>query len=157
MTYYYTLMDSPLQTLIIGSDGEHIVRLFMDGQKYASRLDHHWKRDDALLADAVSQLGAYFAGELTRFDLPLKPAGTAFQQQVWQALTDIPYGKTASYGEIANRLNKPKAVRAVGAANGRNPIGIIIPCHRVVGANGSLTGYAGGIERKQWLLRHEQG
>lgn len=111
---------------------------------------------NALSRETRQQLAAYFAGKLTRFDLPLNATGTAFQQQVWAALCDIPYGETRSYGQLANAINKPKAVRAVGAANGRNPISIIVPCHRVIGANGTLTGYAGGLSRKAWLLELEK-
>ncbi len=108
-----------------------------------------------LLAATAQQLTEYFAGTRTVFDLPLRPSGTAFQREAWNALLEIPYGSTASYGEQARHIGKPDAVRAIGAANGRNPIGIVIPCHRVIGANGSLTGYGGGIETKAWLLRHE--
>ncbi len=106
---------------------------------------------------AKEQLTDYFAGQRKDFDLPLDPQGTDFQQQVWQALLTIAYGQVASYSDMAQSINNPKAVRAVGAANGKNPISIIIPCHRVIGANGTLTGYAGGLERKQWLLQHEAG
>ncbi|WP_305879902.1 methylated-DNA--[protein]-cysteine S-methyltransferase [Simiduia sp. 21SJ11W-1] len=109
----------------------------------------HWA------SEACVQLAEYFAGRRQEFDLPLAARGTAFQQQVWAALTAVPLGATASYGDIAAGIGKPKAVRAVGAANGRNPIAIVVPCHRVIGANGTLTGYAGGLARKQWLLRHE--
>ena len=108
-----------------------------------------------VLRQARAQLLAYFAGELRRFDLPLHFAGTAFQQRVWQALLAIPYGQTRSYADIARQLDAPAAVRAVGAANGRNPLSIIAPCHRVVGATGALTGFAGGLPAKTWLLRHE--
>jgi methylated-DNA-[protein]-cysteine S-methyltransferase len=114
--------------------------------------------DDPLLAEARRQLEAYFAGDLKEFDLPLHPDGTAFQQRVWKELQNIGYGETASYGEIAQRLGLTAgASRAVGAANGRNPIGIVIPCHRVVGSKGSMSGYAGGVERKQLLLDLETG
>ncbi len=102
------------------------------------------------------RLAAWFAGERTGFDLPLRPRGTPFQRDVWEALREIPYGETRSYGQIAARLRAPSAVRAVGAANGRNPLAIIVPCHRVIGASGALTGYAGGLERKRWLLAHER-
>jgi methylated-DNA-[protein]-cysteine S-methyltransferase len=115
------------------------------------------RRDDALLRPAREQLRAYFAGELLDFDLPLAAAGTEFQQRVWQALGAIPYGATASYAAIARAIGSPTATRAVGAANGRNPIAIIVPCHRVIGKDGTLTGYGGGLARKQWLLRHEAG
>jgi methylated-DNA-[protein]-cysteine S-methyltransferase len=116
-----------------------------------------WERDDELLADARRQLSEYFAGERTTFDLPLRPAGAPFQLRVWEALLRIPYGETASYGELARELGHPTAARAVGAANGRNPIAIVVPCHRVIGANGSLTGYAGGLECKRALLDLEVG
>ena len=108
-----------------------------------------------LLLEAEKQLAEYFAGSRREFDLPLAPQGTAFQRKVWDALTEIPYGETRSYGEIAARIGNPKACRAVGMANNRNPLSILIPCHRVIGADGSLTGYAGGIPKKLWLLRHE--
>ncbi|RME83059.1 MAG: methylated-DNA--[protein]-cysteine S-methyltransferase [Caldilineae bacterium] len=108
-----------------------------------------------LIQRAVAQLGAYFAGELREFDLPLAPQGTAFQKRVWDYLLSIPYGRTVSYRQVAEALGNPAAIRAVGAANGANPIPIIIPCHRVVGSDGSLVGYGGGLWRKEWLLRHE--
>jgi len=110
-----------------------------------------------ILAQAITQLTEYFSGQRKHFDLPLKPSGTEFQQRVWKALVTIEYGRTASYLDIALMINKPKAVRAVGAANGKNPIGIVVPCHRIIGSNGTLTGYAGGLERKKWLLDHEAG
>lgn len=109
-----------------------------------------------LTQQAATQLQAYFAGSLQKFSLPLDTTGTAFQQQVWQQLCTIEYGQTCSYSTIANGLNNPKAVRAVGAANGRNPVSIVVPCHRVIGANGTLTGYAGGLDKKAWLLAHEK-
>ena len=110
----------------------------------------------ALLLEAAKQLERYFAGSLQTFTLPLAPVGTAFQQAVWQALQQVPYGATRSYQQIAHAIGNPKAVRAVGMANSRNPIAIVIPCHRVIGANGKLTGYAGGLDKKAWLLQHEQ-
>lgn len=114
-----------------------------------------WQQDGEALAPYLAEFDAYFAGRLQRFTLPLAARGTAFQQAVWQALCDIPYGETRSYGDIARAIDKPAAVRAVGAANGRNPLSIIVPCHRVIGQNGSLTGYAGGLPIKQELLRLE--
>ena len=108
-----------------------------------------------MLVETARQLREYFAGERTVFDLPLAPEGTAFQRLVWTALTKIPFGETRTYGQQASLIKRPSASRAVGAANGRNPIGIIVPCHRVIGTNGSLTGYAGGLAMKQWLLEHE--
>jgi methylated-DNA-[protein]-cysteine S-methyltransferase len=116
---------------------------------------HDVDRGTALLARARQQLEEYFARTRTTFDLPLEPAGSAFQRRVWDALRAIPYGTTVSYSEIARRLGDVRATRAVGAANGQNPIPIIVPCHRVVGANGELTGFGGGIDRKRWLLEHE--
>lgn len=116
-----------------------------------------WQQDAASLAPFLAEFDAYFAGRLQRFSLPLAARGTAFQQAVWQALCDIPYGETRSYSDIARAIGKPEAVRAVGAANGRNPLSIIVPCHRVIGQNGSLTGYAGGLEIKKVLLALERG
>jgi methylated-DNA-[protein]-cysteine S-methyltransferase len=110
---------------------------------------------DPVLAAAHEQLNAYFDMRLSDFDLPLEPRGTEFQRRVWDSLTTIPFGETISYAELARRIDNPKAVRAVGAANGRNPLMIIVPCHRVIGADGSLTGFGGGIDRKRWLLDHE--
>ncbi|WP_421193978.1 methylated-DNA--[protein]-cysteine S-methyltransferase [Aeromonas enteropelogenes] len=114
-----------------------------------------WQQDGEALAPYLAEFEAYFAGRLQRFTLPLAASGTAFQQTVWQALCDIPYGETRSYGDIARAIGKPNAMRAVGAANGRNPLSIIVPCHRVIGQNGSLTGYAGGLEIKKALLQLE--
>lgn len=110
---------------------------------------------NAILEQARQQLGEYFARARTSFDLPLDAAGTAFERRVWQLLRDIPYGTTTSYGDLARRLGEPRDARAVGAANGKNPIPIIVPCHRVIGANGDLTGFGGGLDRKRWLLEHE--
>lgn len=121
-----------------------------------SRTPGHVDNPNAVTARCARQLEAYFLGELTTFDLPLAPRGTDFQVRVWQALRAIPYGQTRSYREIAVAIGVPSAVRAVGAANGRNPISLVVPCHRVIGSDGRLTGYAGGIGRKHWLLRHEQ-
>jgi methylated-DNA-[protein]-cysteine S-methyltransferase len=127
----------------------------MDGQRHAPAPAPGQRRDDRWFVGIVDQLEAYFAGELTTFDMPLKLSGTHFQLRVWSELQRIPYGETISYGELARRLGNPAAVRAVGLANGRNPITIVVPCHRVIGADGSLTGYGGGLERKAWLLDHE--
>lgn len=114
------------------------------------------QRCELYLQQALTELTQYFNGSRFAFSLPLAATGTLFQQQVWQALLHIPYGQSCSYGAVANFINKPKAIRAVGAANGRNPLAIVVPCHRVIGNNGSLTGYAGGLGRKVWLLQHEQ-
>lgn len=148
----YSRMESPIGELLLRSDGTQLTGLFMRTQNISTA---KWKRDDAALKPARQQLNAYFAGELKDFDLPMRGTGTAFQETVWRALCDIPYGETISYGELARRIGQPTAARAVGLANGQNPISIIVPCHRVIGANGTLTGYGGGLPRKKWLLAHE--
>lgn len=127
--------------------------IFVDAKTEASLTDDRVPK--GVLSEALNQLEAYFAGTLTDFSLPLDPAGTDFQRTVWKALADIPFGRTLSYGDIARSIGQPKGSQAVGLANGRNPIAIIVPCHRVIASDGKLTGYAGGIERKKWLLRHE--
>ena len=149
---FYTRLDSPVGALFLTSDGEAITELFMEKHKGGPKPIGDWRRDDGLFREAANQLRAYFAGELTEFDLPLATGGAPFQQRVWAELRRIPYGSTISYGELARRIGNPKASRAVGAANGSNPISIIIPCHRLIGSNGNLTGYGGGIERKKFLL-----
>jgi len=147
MTYYH----SPLGWIEIQASQDAVTSLvFCDGQKNDAG------NDSPVLAECVCQLDEYFSGQRTCFDIPVSQKGTEFQQSVWTVLTDIPYGKTVSYGDVAKMLNNPKSVRAVGAANGQNKVWIIVPCHRVIGANGSLTGYAGGIERKKWLIDHEK-
>jgi methylated-DNA-[protein]-cysteine S-methyltransferase len=156
MTCYYSELDSPVGTLLLRGTGEALTGMYMQKQRYRPSLPEHSTRDDKLFASARGQLNSYFAGELQTFDIPLAPEGTDFQKTVWKALLDIPFGATESYGSLAKRIGNDGAARAVGLANGHNPIGIIIPCHRVIGANGSLTGYGGGIERKQWLLEHER-
>jgi methylated-DNA-[protein]-cysteine S-methyltransferase len=155
----YELCASPLGDLLLVADGEHLTGLHFIDQKYLPTLDGDWYHEPALpvLVEAQRQLEEYFAGARRRFELPLAPLGTPFQQRVWRALQDIPYGATTSYGEIAQRMDSPQASRAVGAANGRNPIGIVVPCHRVIGSQGQLTGYAGGLHRKQALLALERG
>jgi methylated-DNA-[protein]-cysteine S-methyltransferase len=142
---------TPLGPLVVTTNFKGIESvLFRDNSEAP---DHS---NDFLLQDCKSQFDAYFKGTLQQFDLPLAAHGTDFQQAVWQELSKIPFAQLRSYSNIAQALNNPKAVRAVGAANGRNPLTIIVPCHRVIGANGTLTGYAGGLERKDWLLKHEQ-
>jgi methylated-DNA-[protein]-cysteine S-methyltransferase len=148
-------LNSPIGELVLTSDGEAITGLFMEKQKDEPKLINDWRRDDKLFREAARQLQAYFAGELTAFDLPLATAGTEFQERVWAELRKIPYGSTINYAELAQRIGKPKAWRATGAANGSNPISIIIPCHRVIGSDSKLTGYGGGIERKRFLLELE--
>jgi methylated-DNA-[protein]-cysteine S-methyltransferase len=152
---YATITDSPLGELTLLSDGERLTGLYQPVHKGAPTDTSSWRWDAGPFRDAVLQLAQYFAGERTRFDLPLGASGTTFQQQVWSALHTIPYGATATYRDIATAIGSPKAVRAVGLANGRNPISIIVPCHRVVGANGTLTGYGGGLAAKQLLLELE--
>jgi len=146
-----SILSTPIGELLLVSNGDALTGLYMTPHPFKPQ-----RLDDALLRPAREQLRAYFAGELLEFDLPLAGAGSPFQRKVWDALCSIPYGGTVSYGDIARRVGLPKASRAVGAANGRNPISIIVPCHRVIGANGKLTGYGGGLQRKQWLLDHEQ-
>jgi methylated-DNA-[protein]-cysteine S-methyltransferase len=145
--------NSPVGPLTLVSDGECLVGLHFEGwSPPVSAL----RESDPVLATTARQLDAYFAGRLRTFDLPLAPAGTPFQQRVWSALCGIPFGETRSYAQLAKAIGKPSAMRAVGAANGRNPIAIVVPCHRVIGADGSLTGFGGGIERKKFLLSLEQ-
>ncbi|WP_346290870.1 methylated-DNA--[protein]-cysteine S-methyltransferase [Sphaerothrix gracilis] len=155
---YFTFYESPIQTLRLVSDGRSLLGLYMLSEKHAQISAQDWIEDETAqpFALARQQLSDYFAGALTQFDLPLSPQGTPFQQRVWATLKTIPYGATLSYGELAQQIGQPQAARAVGLANGRNPVSIIVPCHRVVGANGKLTGYGGGVERKQWLLNHER-
>lgn len=150
-------IESPIGDLLLVGDGFALHGLYMQAGRKPKQIRTDWKHDPAALAESCSQLAEYFDGKRTAFDLQLAPRGTAFQRRVWDALQDIPFGETASYGDIARRIGKPTASRAVGYANGSNPISVIIPCHRVIGANGSLTGYGGGIERKQLLLEHEAG
>lgn len=154
----YSVMQSPIGPLtIVATDGA-LVAILMDGHRRPPVPESAWGEwvDDAL-PDATLQLEEYFAGKRQAFDLPLAPSGTEFQRRVWAALAEIPYGETRSYGQIATAIGRPGASRAVGMANGRNPVSIVVPCHRVVGASGSLTGYAGGPERKQFLLDLERG
>ncbi|MEC7779957.1 MAG: methylated-DNA--[protein]-cysteine S-methyltransferase [Pseudomonadota bacterium] len=151
MTYFAT-MPSPIGELTLCSNGEALTGLYFSTGSKARSADPAWRRDDACLAPAVAQLQEYFAGQRSAFDLALAPPTTEFQHKVLNALLDIPYGQMRSYKDIAYAIGNPKAVRAVGTANGNNPIAIIIPCHRVVGSNGVLTGFGGGLPAKRWLL-----
>ena len=154
-TLVYDVVPAPIGRLIVASDGDAIAGVWMAN---ASPEDSTWSSQrsvDPILAEASGQLAAYFTGALRAFTLPLAPNGTDFQRRVWRALEAIPYGATISYAELARRVGNTTAVRAVGAANGRNPIPIIVPCHRVIGSDGSLTGFGGGLDRKRWLLQHE--
>jgi methylated-DNA-[protein]-cysteine S-methyltransferase len=151
-----TIVDSPVGPLtLVGRDGV-LTGLYMDEQRHRPAEETFGPVDAEPFRDVIEQLAAYFAGDLETFDLPLGLHGTPFQRTVWAALREIPYGETVSYGELAHHIGRPGAARAVGLANGKNPIGIIVPCHRVVGAGGGLTGYGGGIERKQHLLAFER-
>ena len=149
---YATITDSPLGELSLLSDGTNLTGLYLPVHKGAPADTSTWQWDARPFKAVVTQLREYFAGERQDFDVPLAGAGTPFQQKVWEALTTIPYGATATYRDIAVAIGSPNAVRAVGLANGRNPISVIVPCHRVVGANGALTGYGGGLAAKQLLL-----
>jgi methylated-DNA-[protein]-cysteine S-methyltransferase len=153
----FTTEPSPIGELAILGDGESLTGIYMTDHRHRPPLAAGAVRDHAAFTDARAQLGEYFAGERTTFDLPLRMDGTPFQREVWEALLDIGYGHTESYGELAQRLGRPDASRAVGLANGRNPLSIVVPCHRVIGASGSLTGYGGGLERKRFLLELEAG
>lgn len=157
MTVYYTFTESPIQQLMLTSDGEALTGLRMVEHRHAPEMTEAWKLDNKAkpFAEAKRQLEAYFKGKLTEFDLPLNMPGTDFQKTVWQELQKIPFGVTMSYGEMARHIGNPNGARAVGAANGRNPISIIVPCHRLIGSTGKLTDYGGGLARKNWLLAHE--
>jgi methylated-DNA-[protein]-cysteine S-methyltransferase len=148
---FWTELDTPIDPLLLVGDetGLHELHFSPYGPP-------DLPRDDAVLAPVATQLAEYFAGDRLAFDLALSPTGSAFQLKVWMALRDIPYGRTTTYGEIAAELGQPTASRAVGLANGRNPLAVIVPCHRVIGANGTLTGFGGGLPRKRWLLDHER-
>lgn len=149
-------MASPIGDLLLVGDADALYGVyFQDGKRGPTRPKPEWEPDAKPFREAMRQLEAYFAGKLKRFDLPLAPEGTEFQLKVWNTLRTIPYGETWSYGDIARRIRRPAAFRAVGAANGQNPIPVIIPCHRVVGSDGSLTGFGGGLPIKQRLLALE--
>ncbi len=152
----YTYMDSPVGELMLAGDYDGLCWIGFAGGPMARRAGAEWVRDPALLPVVREQLDAYFSGQLQQFDVPLAPRTTPFQRRVLDALCKVPYGTTISYSELARRAGNPRAARAVGMANARNPIPVIIPCHRVIGAGGELTGFGGGLERKRWLLAHEQ-
>ena len=149
----HSYVDSPLGPLLLTGDGEGLTGLYTD--QHGRKPTELGERVDEEFAEARTQLEEYFAGKRDDFDLPLAAPGTAFQRAVWQALRQIPYGRTMTYREVAEQVGNPKAVRAVGSANSRNPISIVVPCHRVVGSDGKLIGYAGGFSAKKWLLDHE--
>jgi methylated-DNA-[protein]-cysteine S-methyltransferase len=151
----YDYLDTPIGRLTLAADAEGLRHVAFELGRHPLWIGDDWRRDPAPFAAARAQLGAYFAGESVTFDLPLAPRGSAFDLRVWAQLQRIPYGATISYGELARRVGDASAARAVGSANGRNPLPIIVPCHRVIGADGSLTGFGGGIATKKFLLEHE--
>ncbi len=151
----YTILDSPLGDVLVARSERGLTHINFQQSDSPVEIQPQWTRDDDAFDDIAVQLGEYFAGERRTFDLPLDPVGTEFQQAVWRALTQIPHGETWTYGQIAQHLGQPTASRAVGAANGRNPLPIIVPCHRVIGSNGKLTGYRGGVKFKEALLALE--
>jgi methylated-DNA-[protein]-cysteine S-methyltransferase len=156
MTRTHSVLETRIGPLTLVAEDSMLVGLYMHDQRHRPPQETFGFRDSAPFAEVIGQLGEYFDGQRTDFDLPLRFAGTSFQQRVWTALREIPYGEVTSYGEIARLIGQPSAARAVGLANGKNPISIIVPCHRVVGAKGQLTGYGGGLERKQHLLDFER-
>jgi len=153
----YCTTDSPIGELLLAGDGEALEVLHMQDGRSRARVGVGWTRSDEAFARVRAQLAEYFDCRRRSFDVPLNPAGSEFELSVWRALRDIPHGETVSYGEIGARIGRPDSARAVGVANARNPIAVIIPCHRVIGADGSLTGYGGGLERKRLLLDLEAG
>jgi methylated-DNA-[protein]-cysteine S-methyltransferase len=153
----YTTIESPIGELLAVGDGRALHGLYMQEGRTAIVVPTGWEEAGEPFADVRAQLADYFAGDRQVFDLPLTMTGSPFQRRVWRALQDIPYGETISYGELAGRIGVPSAARAVGVANGHNPVCVIVPCHRVIGADGSLTGYGGGLERKRLLLELEAG
>lgn len=156
-TLFYTTLGSPIGELLLLGDDRALHGLYMQQGRRPKRIAPGWRRLAAPFGAVIAQLEDYFAGRPVTFDVPLRLRGTAFELRVWRALQEIPYGETASYGEVARTIGEPSAARAVGLANARNPIAVIVPCHRVIGADGSLTGYGGGLERKRLLLELERG
>jgi methylated-DNA-[protein]-cysteine S-methyltransferase len=155
-TTFFSYIDSPLGQMFVQGDEQFVTGLYMPQHKGWRGPDASWQQSDAPFTAVREQLADYFSGERQQFDVPLKLDGTPFQQRVWQELVRIPFGTTITYAQLAQRVGKPTASRAVGHANGRNPISILVPCHRVIGADGNLTGYAGGVDKKQWLLAWER-
>jgi methylated-DNA-[protein]-cysteine S-methyltransferase len=156
MAMMYDYFETPIGRLLLAADDAGLRYVEFERRDQAERIAADWRRGRRHLGPVIEQLEAYFAGELHLFDLPLAAEGTDFRKNVWDELVQIPYGETISYGELARRIGDPLASRAVGAANGANPLPIIVPCHRVIGANGKLTGFGGGLPTKQWLLAHER-
>lgn len=152
----YEFLDTPIGRLLLVGDDQGLRCIDFPNRDQETRIEPGWRRDRRFLETAIGQLDAYFAGDLQAFDLALAATGTPFRHKVWDELVRIPYGETISYGELARRIRQPSASRAVGLANGANPLPIVVPCHRVVGSNGKLTGFGGGLPTKQWLLEHER-
>jgi methylated-DNA-[protein]-cysteine S-methyltransferase len=152
----YSRIETSIGPLLLTADDAGLRSITFENGWHPARPDPSWQKDESRLRETLRQLRAYFAGKLQKFDLPLAPEGTPFQLKVWKELCEIPYGETISYGELARRIGNPNASRAVGLANGANPIPIVIPCHRVIGSNGKLTGYGGGLPIKEKLLALEQ-
>ena len=152
---YYDTIETPIGRIMLAGDGRSLQYVGLPEARRPMTIPAGWVREPSRLAESARQFSAYFSGDLMDFDLPLDATGTAFQKQVWKALVEIPYGTTISYAELARRIDNPKASRAVGLANGANPLAIVVPCHRVIGANGSMTGYGGGLSAKRFLLDHE--
>ena len=155
----YDYCESPCGRMLLVADGDALCGVYFVGQKHLRQVDPAWRRDPdaAPLVQAKRELEEYFDGKRKKFDVPLAPQGTPFQRAVWRAIAGVPFGETISYAELARRAGRPGSARAAGAATGRNPIGVIVPCHRIVGADGSLTGYAGGVDKKRALLALEAG
>lgn len=156
MAPVHSMIESPLGVLTAVADGDDLVGIYFTGHRHAPGADALGEHVTEGFEETERQLGEYFTGDRTRFELPLRPRGNEFQLRVWDALREIPYGETRTYGDLARELGCPGAAQAVGSANGRNPLSVIVPCHRVVGAGGALTGYAGGLERKRSLLDLER-
>jgi methylated-DNA-[protein]-cysteine S-methyltransferase len=154
---YFDRIPSPLGPIVVAADAAALIGVWFDGQRHQPAVDGRWQRrhDLPVLRRAAAELAEYFAGARTRFEVPLAPSGTAFQRAVWNAIATVPYGETIAYRALAARAGRPDGARAAGAATGRNPLSIVVPCHRIVGAGGALTGYAGGLERKRALLALE--
>ena len=155
MTIYYEYYKSPVGKLLLVGDGENMTHLGFPSGKMQLKQEQNWTKDRSSFKRTINQLEAFFEGELKNFDLPLALTGTPFRKSVWAGLMDIPYGETWSYSQLANHIGAPNACRAVGSANGVNPIPIVVPCHRVIGSNGSLTGFGGGLKTKEFLLELE--
>jgi methylated-DNA-[protein]-cysteine S-methyltransferase len=153
---FYDIVEAPIGPLLVAVEDEKLAYLLLPRDGKVAAIAPGWQRAPSRVAGVRAQLDEYFAGTRIDFELPLGARGTAFQRDVWNALTTIAYGETVSYATLAGRIGRPSAMRAVGAANGANPISIVVPCHRVIGADGTLTGYGGGLPTKQWLLAHER-